>query len=761
MHKHIRTWLWLGLALLGLLMVSAAQAQSGSGEQRVDAFEAVGKFGAVIQNTVTAMVQNPASDVRRISRTLFLAMAISLLVWKAVGWALRGFDLADMFFTASQITICATLMAALPTLLPAAFEGAVFIGGALMSGITGVPLPTGEEASIPTMIMKMMSKWSFAPSCTESKGFIGMVEKFLNVCLLTNFAAVMASVFASIIAIVLGIASLIVNVWGFWGFALALSTGLIFVPFMLYERLQFLFDGWVKFFFGFLIYVIVAHVNLALVAAVVLDYLASDVASLMAGRGPQTHVPVPNFTGMLGLLMFMGVGIFTLSATGGFASAMVSGAGGGGVKFGQMARAASAFVGGAAVAVSTTSAAVQGGKAAAKGGAGAGSIAKAAGKAGLDKFVATQKNNKAFNKGYAVGREAAAGAMNGYAKGLKFGADPKTPTGGGTATTKMQKLQGAIGGAMGGASAAVRTTAAVSLGRQVGNSFATQRDLKGAEAGAVKQGFQAAQFLDSGKDIGSSERQRVEAAVTNLNETLNKAKTGDEVRQASSELREAMEAARGVPAASGPDGDGGGGSGGGGSAAPTAVPDTFYQAAMEELDKEERERNGGFTHAEWDAVAGTDKDPYYQAAMEELDNEERERNGGHTLAEWDAMSGTSNEPNLQAMKQQGDDEARDREGNGNGNRGGGSGAGSQRDSGNVADSSQAAGGSTDDEGGGGQRKSGGGYDADRAAEDVREAERVARDEAEKSAKAASSGAAKKARQQSKDSDTTDDTARAA
>jgi TrbL/VirB6 plasmid conjugal transfer protein len=752
MLKNLRTWFWIGLALLGLLMVSAAHAQGGATEQPVDAFEAVGKFGTVIQNNVTTMVQNPGSPVRKISRTLFLAMAITLLVWKAVGWALRGFDVADMVFTAAQITICATLMAALPTLLPAAFEGAMFIGGAMMAGITGVPLPVGEEASIPTMIMKMMSKWTFAPVCTESKGLRGEIEKFLNVCLLTNFAAVMASVVAALIAIVLGIASLVVNVWGYWGFALSLATGLIFVPFMLYERLQFLFDGWVKFFFGFLIYVIVAHVNMALVASVVLEYLGSGVAALMAGRGPQTHVAVPNFSGMLGILMFMGVGIFTLCATGSFASAMVSGAGGGGVKFGQMARAASAFAGGAAAAVSTTGAAVQGGRAAAKGGASKGEIAKAAGKAGLDKFVATQKNNKAFNKGYAVGREAAAGAINGYAKGLKFGADPKTPTGGGTATTKLQRLQGAMGGAMGGASAAVRTTAAVSLGRQVGNSFATQRDLKGAEASAVKQGFQAAQFLDSGKDIGNSERQRVEAAISNLNETLNKAKTGDEVRQAGGELREAMQAARGGPSSSGPGGggdgqDGGGGGGGGGSAAPAAVPDPEFQAAMAELDNEERERNGGFTLAEWDTVAGTDKDPYYQAAMAELDNEERERNGGFTLAEQDAMSGTSNNPSFQATMPQADGggdstEARDWPGGGN--------DGPQQPS-ESADLAR------NDEG-----KSGDGYDASAAAEDVKEAERVARDEAEKSAKAKSGGVAKKrSPQKSNDNDSAEDQARAA
>jgi hypothetical protein len=660
MNTHCRFGSWSRVALLallgllGLLMVSVAHAQGAAPTETPDAFDAVGAFENQIRLAVTTMVQDPGSQVRRISRTLFLTMALALFIWKAVGWALRGFDLADMVFTAALITTCAGLMMVLPAVLPAVFDGALYIGAALMAGIAGVPMEAGENASIPTLIMRMMSRWSFAPSCGGGEGLMGFISKITDICLITNFGAVFASFLASIIAIVIGIAALIVDVWGFWGFSLALATGLIFVPFMLYERLQFLFDGWVKFFFGFLIYVIVARVNLALVACVLMQYLGVGVDMLMAGNGPQKHVAVTSFGSLLGMQMFLGVGIFTLCATGSFASAMVSGAGGGGVKFGQMARAASAFVGGAAVAFTTTGAAVQGGRAAAKGGASMGGIAKAAGAAGRDKFVATQKNNKDFQKGYAVGRETAAGVMNGYARGLKFGADPSKPTGGGTATTRMQRLQGAIGGAMGGASAAARTTAAVSLGRKVGDSFAAQRDLKGAEASAVRQGFEAAQYLDKGKDTGksmgkstgSSERQRVEAAVNNLNETLNNAKTGDEVRQASSELTESMNAARNTSSPAAPDG------GGAPPASPPGQPVSDEQAALAQLDNEERDRNGGYTLAEWDTHAGTDKDPFYQEAMAQLDNEERERNGGRTLAENDAMGGTNNDTGPPAAPQQ-------------------------------------------------------------------------------------------------------------
>jgi hypothetical protein len=49
-------------------------------------------------------------------------------------------------------------------------------------------------------------------------------------------------------------------------------------------------------------------------------------------------------TQVLGLMLFAGVGIFTLLATGRFASAIVAGAAAGGINFGQMARTVTRWV---------------------------------------------------------------------------------------------------------------------------------------------------------------------------------------------------------------------------------------------------------------------------------------------------------------------------------------------------------------------------------------------------------------------------------
>lgn len=402
----------LRVAVLLLAALASAGAQAGLG----NAYEAIGAFELDIVRRATAMIQAPGSPVAQAAQVLFYAMAIALLVWKAVGWALRGLDLADMVFTAAQITLCAGVMAVLPAAMPILFNGALYIGSALLAGIAGVPLSAGEGASVPTQMMDMMATYTFEAEC-------GGFEWLPGGCLVGNVGGVYATIFASLVSVLLGLAALFVDVWGFWGFSIAMCTGVVLAPFMLYKRLAFLFDGWVRFFLGFLVYCVIAKVNMALVAVAIMTYLDSSVSALVGGSAPVgASVNVEGFADVLGLLMFVGVGLFTLGATGSFARAVVAGAGGGGVQFGAMARAASAFVAGAVSAAATAGAALQAGAAAAKQGEGAGATLKAAGSAALDKAVATQQGNRAFRQGYAVGRDTMNAVMNGWGRGLNLGA---------------------------------------------------------------------------------------------------------------------------------------------------------------------------------------------------------------------------------------------------------------------------------------------------------------------------------------------------
>jgi TrbL/VirB6 plasmid conjugal transfer protein len=416
-------------------------------------------------------------------------------VWKAVGWAFRGFDIADIFFTASQIAICGFLIVTLPTVLPIVFDGARFIGGALMTGIAGLPLEAGGDASIPQAMVDFTRRYSFKVDC-EGKGALP------GECFINSIGAMLGAITAGILMPVLGIAALIVDIWGFWGCVLAIAVSSIFVPFLLYERLQFLFDGWLRFFVGMLVYMIIARVNIGLVALAIMSYLGYAASDLLTPGGLIAMVlPVTKIQDTLGMVMMLGVGLFSLFATGGFARAVVSGAGGGGVQFGAMMRATSGFVSGAATAGAVVGAGIGGAMDAPKEG-GLKGMASSAGSAALDKLVETQKDNRDFKAGYAIGRETMAGAMNG-GRGLYLGGAADASQ---SAITKVennawQRATTALASAAAGAGAGARTASVLAMGGKAQDSFANARML-------------------------ASERDRSEQAVKSASQSLDKVQAG-------------------------------------------------------------------------------------------------------------------------------------------------------------------------------------------------------------------------------------------
>jgi hypothetical protein len=618
-----RSVLGLLLALCVLLLAGPAHADMGDG------FELIGKFENKMVERITAMLNDPTSNLNYAAARLFYTLALALFVWKAVGWALRGFDLHDMIITVCQIFVAGGLMASFPIVVPALFTASLYIGNSLLAGLAGISSADAGEASVPIALMKLFGKYSFTPDC-------GAWAVIPMGCVVGNLAGVMAALSTGLVLVVLGIASLLVDVWGFWGFGIALAIGSVLVPFMLYERLSFLFDGWVRFFFGFLVYTIVARVNLALVAIAILTYQSTTVAALLGGTvGGTAAPPVKSFGEIIGMLMFAGVGVFTLAATGAFARSMVMGAGGGGVQFSAVARNAAGTMAGAATGLVTAgTAAWAAGSAVKAEGGGAGAMAKAAagGAAGATVDAARQ-SNPAFAKGYTVGREAAAGAISGAARGMKFGADPMTPTGGGVKPTVTQRAQAAIGGAIGGASAAARTTAALAMGLKVNDSFAEKRQLVAATERANEVGFRAAQALDEPNNkIQGEARAQVSRAVENLNEKLKTSTSAAEVRTATDEVRAAMAGAGAASALAA------GANAAAAAPAPAAAAvDPYMAAALAEIEKDERERYDGLTFAEYQAKEVSDGDRFYQEALSELEQEERDRNGGQTFAEAQAQ----------------------------------------------------------------------------------------------------------------------------
>jgi len=118
-------------------------------------------------------------------------------------------------------------------------------------------------------------------------------------------------------------------IWGFWGFTLAKLIGLTFFPTLLTQRFNWLFDGWLRFYAGFLMYYIIARLNVVLVAISLAVYFN---VQLTPNPGPPVELPMmSSLFDAIGIFTFMFVGLLSLFSTGKFAATIIAGAGGGGM----------------------------------------------------------------------------------------------------------------------------------------------------------------------------------------------------------------------------------------------------------------------------------------------------------------------------------------------------------------------------------------------------------------------------------------------
>jgi TrbL/VirB6 plasmid conjugal transfer protein len=204
------------------------------------------------------------------------------------------------------------LLTSYTIIFPAIASGTNAIGNAIGGGIAKLP----TEQSFAKAVLTSFGSMTFTPTCNGLD------------CLSKGFMALVGTAMAWIAVVVLGIATLLVELWTTWGFAIAYAVGWVTIPFMLYERLHFLFDGWLKFFFGMGVYAILAKANLALVYLAIQKMLKSGTG---AGGEPLLTYQVGGLAEVAGLLVFVTVGIFSLFSTSRFAQSIVGGAGGGGI----------------------------------------------------------------------------------------------------------------------------------------------------------------------------------------------------------------------------------------------------------------------------------------------------------------------------------------------------------------------------------------------------------------------------------------------
>lgn len=143
-----------------------------------------------------------------------------------------------------------------------------------------------------------------------------------GVSLLTSTLwAIISGSIVVVAVFLLSIVGFFANVWAMWGYVLSKIIGFFFIPFLMLKRTEFLFDGWLRLYSGFLVYGIIARANLVLVA------LAMKTLFRLNGYEIESTIQwdIIDIADILGLMSYMCIGIISLFCTGLFTAAVVSG----------------------------------------------------------------------------------------------------------------------------------------------------------------------------------------------------------------------------------------------------------------------------------------------------------------------------------------------------------------------------------------------------------------------------------------------------
>lgn len=259
------------------------------------------------QNTTSTYVDAAINSaaVQHDVMLLFNFFAVLLVIWTMYLYAFGKGTLVDLLSTAILIMIVKVLMGQFTILTGAIWSAANGFASDVQAGLLG----TGDLFFAPAFIYNLIDSIFFQSNSNFS--LVGSVLSAIYIAIVSG------------ISLVLSVLAYFAAIWSFWGFSIAKLIGLLFVPFLLYERLSWLFDGWLRFFFAFIVYAIISRLNLALVAMAFASYF-----QVTPSLGTQPVVTVPPITALsdvFGLLVFALVGVLALLSTGSFVSTIVGG----------------------------------------------------------------------------------------------------------------------------------------------------------------------------------------------------------------------------------------------------------------------------------------------------------------------------------------------------------------------------------------------------------------------------------------------------
>jgi hypothetical protein len=263
-----------------------------------------------------------SAQVALVVNVLFASFALFLFVWKFTGFALRGFDVLHILELMFTIFFVYLLLRGYMTLLPAVVSAGRYVTDNLGTALIGSP----PDVSLAESIFSSLLPLTLHAKCT-------------GLCIKTGLLAVSTTIVGYLAIIALGVLAVVVQTWTQWAFHVAYAVGWATIPFLLSRRLSFIFDGWLKFFIGTVMYEMVAKIALSLV---VLSF------RFMQGSAPhsmEATIDVRGPSDLAALFAFILVGAFVLLCTSRVAAIVVQGVSGVSGVLQDMARGAARAAG--------------------------------------------------------------------------------------------------------------------------------------------------------------------------------------------------------------------------------------------------------------------------------------------------------------------------------------------------------------------------------------------------------------------------------
>jgi hypothetical protein len=310
--KFIKTALIACLLLIAASSTHAVETDYGS---------AVGKASIFIQS-VDQLVDNIIDDsqIGGFVRATWLFFSAVVLVPALLQWA-RNADTAD------QVIIQCLMIMITGILL---FEYQWFTGllWDLYAGVAGgIQRATvgGTDTFIITAFINDVVK---AVEQTEG-GWLRAISVTMSMMIIMGTLAVLSAI------------AFFVNLWCLWLFSVAKIIGFFVTPLLLSKRFHFIFDGWLRFMLGAVIYGIIARINLVLVALLLRTFYQLPSYASPTAAIPMNITALPQMVGIIG---FMLIAMAALIQTGRFAQSIVSGAQGFGDAIQRFARLATSKI---------------------------------------------------------------------------------------------------------------------------------------------------------------------------------------------------------------------------------------------------------------------------------------------------------------------------------------------------------------------------------------------------------------------------------